>query len=100
MNTGFEPLFDRLIYIRHLCLGMFHFRWLKSLNICCFGLFLHFPPSKLKRFTVRPAIPVAEDPMKCWVSFYFTLDQRGEIVYSTDQKPSYQPTVSGKIESF
>lgn len=67
MVTGFEPLFDRLVYIRHLSL-------------------------------VRPAIPVAVDPIKCWVAFYFTLDKEKTIVYSTDQKPDYRPKLTGNIQ--
>lgn len=59
MSNGFEPLFDRMLYVRHLSF-------------------------------MRPAIPVAEDPIKCWVAFYFTLDRTGTIVYSTDQ---IQPSV-------
>ena len=64
MSNGFEPLFDRLLYVRHLSF-------------------------------MRPAIPVAEDPIKCWVAFYFTLDRTGTIVYSTDQKPAFRPKISG-----
>lgn len=66
MSNGFEPLFDRLLYVRHLSL-------------------------------MRPAIPVGEDPIKCWVAFFFTLDQTGAIVYSTDQKPTYRPKMSGRF---
>ena len=69
MVSGFEPLFDRLVYIRHMSL-------------------------------VRPAIPVAVDPIKCWVAFYFTLDKENTIVYSTDQKPDYRPKMSGNVYLF
>ena len=66
LNCGFEPLFDRLIYIRHLAF-------------------------------VRPAIPEYVDPLLCLYSFYFTLDQNGQVIYATDQKPEYQPKVAGKF---
>ena len=62
--TGFEPLFDRLVYIRHLAM-------------------------------VRPAVPVPIDPMHCWVAFYFTLNDKHEVVYATDIKPNHRTTVSG-----
>lgn len=68
MVSGFEPLFDRLVYIRYMSL-------------------------------VRPAVPVAVDPIKCWVAFYFALDKENTIVYSTDQKPDYRPNLTGNLDT-
>ena len=66
MVSGFEPLFENLVYIRHLSL-------------------------------VRPAVPVATEPIHCWSSFYFTIDQNNDVVYSTDIKPAYTPKLTGEI---
>ena len=66
MVCGFEPLFDRLLYIRHLAM-------------------------------MRPAIPVPIDPIKCWISFYFTLNKQQEVIYSTDKKPTYRANPEGTI---
>ena len=46
---------------------------------------------------VRPAIPEYVDPIKCWYSFYYTLNSSMEVVFSTDKKPGRSPTVSGKF---
>ena len=68
MVCGFEPLFHRLVYIRHLSL-------------------------------VRPAVSEPINPMHCLLSFYYT-DFAGRVVFSTDKKPSYNPTLNGKITYF
>lgn len=66
LRCGFQPLWDRLIYIRHMSF-------------------------------VRPAVNYYMNPNWVRSAIYFGLNANRELVYTTDKRPTFNPSADGKF---